>query len=315
MSRPLLAVVCALVSATLTAQTTHYVSPSGTGDGTSWSKAADLQDALKRARSGDAIWLSAGTYPTSSTGNRESSFLLPSDVTMLAGFSGSETSASARDPRKHIAILTGEIGSPERTDNAFTILRITDASPRTIIDGITFQDAHANGSGPVADPRRAGGAVLISISGIGASCAPTFTNCTFERNFARDGGAVYVNGSAGRATPSFVGCAFRQNEADLDGGAIYNDGRRSGEASPTFVECTFEANEANYGAAVFNQATKGSANPRLTNCRFADNKAYVRGTTLYSIDHQGTSRPILLACTFDEQALETGAADDLARGN
>ena len=313
MTRPLLVVACALASASLTAQKTLYVSPAGLGDGSTWSQAASLHDALRSARAGDALWLATGTYITSTTANRETSFHLPADVSLLGGFSGSETAAVNRNPAKHPVILSAEFGTPELTDNAYTILQITDGTSRTIIDGIHFERAYANGSGPVADPRRAGGAVLIAVSAAGATSSPTFTNCTFEHNFARDGGAVYIDGRAGRAAPSFVNCVFRSNSADLDGGAIYNDGRRMGDASPSLVDCIFESNEANYGAAMFNQATKGSASPRLTGCSFRQNRAYVRGTTLYNIDHQGVSRPVMLACKFQEAGESNVADDDLAR--
>ena len=297
-----LAVVCALTAWQLSAQKVLYVTPKGAGDGSSWDQSSDLKSALLKAKSGDRVWVAAGIYPTSSEGNRESSFILPSGVQMLAGFRGSETDASTRDPARLRTVLSGEIGGPEPDDNAYSILKVVDAEPSTLVDGFIFENAYANGAGPVGDHRRAGGAAWISISGPGQSNEVIFINCSFENNYARDGGAVYVDGAAGKARPGFVSCQFKNNKADLDGGAVYNDGRRRGIASPSFTDCRFDANEANYGGAIFNHATKGESHPRLSNCSFRENRAYIRGTSLYNIAHQGESRPQLIGCHFaDEQ--------------
>ena len=313
MTRPLLAVACALAGVTLAAQTTRYVKPGATGDGSSWSAAAGLHEALAEARPGTRLWLAAGTYKTSASANRDASFVIPPGVTLLGGFRGTETAAAERAPGTHRTILSGEIGAAERTDNAFTVLRLTDAPAGTLIDGVTVTGAFAGGAGPVGDPRRAGGGALVNLSAPGATTAPKFRDCVFVRNYARDGGAVYVDGAGGRAVPIFEACTFRSNEADLDGGAVYNDGRRRGEASPTLRDCTFVGNEANYGAAVFNQATKGTASPRLRSCRFRDNRAYVRGTTVYGIDHQGEAAAQLRDCVFEDESQVPG--EELARAN
>jgi len=184
MNKPLLAVVCVFMSLGLNAQRTLFVSPTGSGDGSSWVSSSSLHNALQSAESGDQLWLQEGTYLTASDANRNVYFDVPAGVRLLGGFAGREKNASARNPRDQKTILSGEIGKKERSDNA-----------------------------------------------------------------ARDGGGVYIDGSSGKAKPSFVNCTFRKNEADLDGGAIYNDGRRRGEASPSLVDCTFESNVANYGGA------------------------------------------------------------------
>ena len=315
MTRPLLAVACALASAALTAQSTLYVKPGASGDGTSWETPAGLHAALAKAPAGASLWVAQGTYRTSDSGNRAAAFVVPSGVSVFGGFRGGETDVSERRPSQHPTTLSGEIGTPERVDNAYTVVRLTDADGSTVLDGLTIAHAYANGAGPVADPRRAGGGLLVDLSRANAKANPLIRDCVFEDNYARDGGAVYIDGAGGRATPTFVDCRFRENEADLDGGAVYNDGRRHGEASPIFRDCVFAANEANYGAAVFNQATKGTASPRLSDCRFADNRAYVRGTTVYSIDHQGESTPVLNDCVFDDGNAPADAVGTFARSN
>ena len=116
---------CALYGVALAAQSTLFVTPNGKGDGSSWSAAADLHAALKAARPGQAVWLAAGTYPTSTSDNRETSFRIPAGVRVLGGFSGSETVESQRKPKGAATILTGEIGTSDPHDNAYTVVRIS----------------------------------------------------------------------------------------------------------------------------------------------------------------------------------------------
>ncbi len=317
MNKPLLAVACVLLGSTasLSAQNTLFVSPTGLGDGSSWNSSATLTTALSRATAGDQIWLATGTYFTSATGDRAAAFTVPSGVSLLAGFSGSEKTAAKRNPAANPAILSGEIGSSARHDNAYTILILSGSTSETHLDGLTLRGAYANGAGAPGDAKRAGGAALVNTEGPGGTSSPVFSNCTFEANYARDGGGVYIDARAGTAAPTFVACTFRQNEADLDGGAIYNDGRRHGKATPSFVDCIFEGNVANYGGAIFNQATKGTSSPKLAGCNFRGNHAYVRGASLYNIDHQGLSRPTLVNCNFEDLLQGDEASDGLARSS
>src|SRR5262245_29467869 len=54
-----------------------YVKPGGAGikDGSSWTKAKDLQPALTAAAAGDQLWVAAGRYTPSAT-DRNASFAL-----------------------------------------------------------------------------------------------------------------------------------------------------------------------------------------------------------------------------------------------
>ena len=314
MNTPLLAAACALVGGSLHAQATLHVAPEGAADGSSWTAPANLHDALAAARPGDVLYVKTGTYLTSVAGDRTASFVVPDGVRVLGGFRGDESDDRHRDPIAFETVLSGEIGAPERADNAYTVVRLTGAGQATVLDGFTVTGGYADGAGGSADPRRAGGGALVELERPGHTTAPRFVDCVFAANYARDGGGVYISGRAGSATPTFVTCTFRDNEADLDGGAIYVDGRRHGEASPELTDCRFEGNVANYGGALFNQATGGTAHPRLTRCRFTTNRAYVRGATLYAIDHRGDSDTQLDACVFDEPTgVRPGDASPLAR--
>ena len=56
-------------------------------------------------------------------GNVRSAFLLPTGVTVLGGFSGSEINSSDRDFFQNETILSGDIGvSDDSTDNSFHVV-------------------------------------------------------------------------------------------------------------------------------------------------------------------------------------------------
>ncbi|MCX7013974.1 MAG: hypothetical protein NTW86_15715, partial [Candidatus Sumerlaeota bacterium] len=61
------------------------------GDGSSWERACNrLQDALERAKAGDDVWVAAGTYYPTDTGDHEASFALKQGVAVYGGFAGRE---------------------------------------------------------------------------------------------------------------------------------------------------------------------------------------------------------------------------------
>ena len=302
MNKPLLAAAAVVVGGCLHAQTVLYVAPAGNSDGSSWKEPTNLHAALAAARAGDVVFVKTGTYLTSEGGDRTASFSPAEGVRMLGGFRGDEPDEHHRDPISFETVLSGEIGSPERGDNAYTVLRLTGSGEGTVVDGFTITGGYADGAGGAADARRAGGGILIEVSEPGGRAAPRIADCVLAGNYARDGGGAYVSGRAGSAAPHFEDCTFRDNEADLDGGAVYVDGRRRGDAAPLLTDCLFQRNVANYGGALFNQATGGRVVASLTRCHFTGNRAYVRGATLYSIDHRGSAEARLEDCVFDEPA-------------
>ena len=307
MNKPLLAVACLLGAvAGAWGQHTIRVAPGGQGTGADWDDPADLREALDRAAAGDQLWLRAGTYLTTAGDDRSATFRVPSGVRVLGGFAGKERSAAARDARRHVTELSGAIGGEGRGDDAYTVVHLADASSGTVLDGLTVRAGYANGAGPTADAKRAAGAVLISLSQPGTSARPAFAGVTFAGNYARDGGAVYVDARGGRVEASFVDCVFADNEADLDGGALYVDARQRGEAQVSLQGCRFEGNVANYGGAVFSQGSEGRVAVRAAGTRFAGNRAYVRGPTLYELDRRGASDVQLHDC----EIAESGAAKD-----
>ena len=255
-----------------------YVRPNstGSGDGSSWSNAANLQDALAGAAFGEELWLASGNYYPSAVGDRTVYFnVAMSNLQILGGFSGNglEVNREERDWVAHPTVLTGDIGSPGiDTDNSQTVLLV--GAMNVMIDGLIIEDGYADGSGGL-DGNAAGvyasssawnfsafnsvfrnNKVVYSGGGGGAFYQANnrttadhhthFENVIFENNSAAHGGAVGTKWSG-----DFINCVFIGNEAlvSTTGGLVYNTGSPGGEV----VNCVFHDNSSSdaNGAALF----------------------------------------------------------------
>jgi len=92
---------------------------------------------------------------------------------------------------------------------------------------------------------------------------PTFTRCTFIRNYTGEWGGAMANYSC---TPTLTACAFIGNKSNNGaGGAMYNRG-----STPLLVNCLFNGNTASEtGGGLGNYNT----DIRVINCTFAANFA------------------------------------------
>lgn len=286
--------------------TTIFVKQGGVGNGYSWADATgDLNAALFIAQAGDEVWIARGTYyPTNQT-DRKITFTIPSGAKVYGGFAGNETSLGQRDAKANRVILSGNIGSKtDHSDNSYTVVYFKNADENTLLDGFIITDGTANGAGPSADMERCGAGIYLDGSGEGNVSNPVIQNCIFQNNYARDGGAAYINGRSGKCNPTFRNCEFQNNKVDLDGGAIFSDGRHNGIASPVLQNCLFNGNQGNYGGALCNYGGKGQSNPVILNCVFRSNEAFLRGGAIFNMDVEGEARPVINDCQFvDNQAI------------
>jgi len=217
-----IAIIAAFCQFNLSAQNIIYVNQAavGSGHGTSWANAfTRLDDALNNANANDTIWIAEGTYyPTPGT-DRTISLTIDTDLVLLGGFVGTETHSDQRDYINHPTILSGDLndddgsGFVNTSDNSYTVLLIKDATPATIIDGLTISGGNADVNSTNRQTSTSGGAVYNMRTGAKVSASPTFKNCT-----------------------------FKDNQAYACGGAIFNDGNTLGQANPTFESCVFTNN-------------------------------------------------------------------------
>ena len=284
-----------LIGGALCAQTL-YVTANGSGDGSSWQEAANLQEILPEATSGTQIWVARGTYYPTPGIDRTASFHVPDGVRLFGGFTGNESGLVQRDPAANETILSGEIGSTAPDDNSYNVVYTEAAGPNTLIDGFTITGGYAMGVGRPHERVRCGGGWYNN--GALEASNPTVSNCKFSQNVARDGGAIYNNGKGGEASPTLESCTFFENRAADDGGALYNYGGRGGKSSPVLTACTIQGNAANYGAGLFNHGGKGESSPALQGCTITQNVAHVQGGTLYNMDINGVTEPQLDNCSL-----------------
>ncbi|MEK6799768.1 MAG: hypothetical protein AABZ12_12455 [Planctomycetota bacterium] len=156
-----------------------FAKVNGAGDCSSWANACSLTSALQRARSGDEIWVQAGTYVGNFGVGRR----------LIGGFAGFETSAAQSNPRANPTILDG--------GHTQTVLYVGGAA---YIRGFTI----ANGDHTSGFDDGGGGVAMFDGS-------VTFVDCIFEHNLGDYfGAAVYVE----QGLAKFINCIFRENGTD-----------------------------------------------------------------------------------------------------
>ena len=172
-----------------------YVDINSTGgeDGQSWLTAYHkLGDALLESNTDPSvreIWIADGTYPVTSTGSRDTSFVIKSSVAIYGGFAGTETSILERDIPNHLSVLTGEIGDTAQIDdNCYHVVLVQNNVDTVVIDGVHIRDGYADGPADLF-----GGGVMIAIS----NREPVMiTNCNFDNNYAIQGSSVFNQSKA-----------------------------------------------------------------------------------------------------------------------
>ena len=274
------------------AQTIRYVKPGGTGNGSSWASASgDLQAMIATSNTGGQVWVAGGTYkPTSSTA-RNASFAMRNRVGIYGGFVGTETALSQRPPinpasgHSSSSVFSGDIGVVgDNRDNSYHVIYNPAGLNNTaLLDGFVITGGNANRN---SFPDYNGGGVYD------VSSSPSFVNCTFQNNTARNSGGAMSNYN--NSSPKLTNCAFQNNIASLTGGAIINSG-----VSPQLTNCLFAGNFASNGGAMYNNGSVSTvSSPQLTNCVFLNNTAGNGAVMFNNGDNSGVSSPQLTNCSF-----------------
>ncbi|MDR2122580.1 MAG: MBG domain-containing protein [Flavobacteriaceae bacterium] len=141
-----------------------YVKKGGNGDGSSWgSPLGELADALKIAGEQNMgeiayikqIWVAKGTYtPLYIAGNgtnpiNDKAFVLPKNVEIYGGFSGTESSLSQRDWKNNQTILSGDLNGNDgadflnRGDNTYHVVISSGDLGNSVLDGFTIKGGNA----------------------------------------------------------------------------------------------------------------------------------------------------------------------------
>ncbi len=242
-----------------------YVSPDGTGDGSSWDDATDKLEFATALSSGGStkVWVKTGTYYGDTT-DTEGAFRITAGNRIYGGFEGNEApdfDLALRDFEKNPTILDGQ--NARRVllqDEAFN------AATMPVWDGFTIQNGSI-GTGA--------GAYLNNYV--------TLSNCIIVNNAATMfGGGVYINSTGGTARVTLSNCSITDNSASMGGGVCDRIGA-------DYTNCRISNNTA---------TTKGggiylymNTEPTLKNCVVSNNTAkdggglYARGRfTAYNCD-------------------------------
>lgn len=335
----LLTLLCASVSA-MAQSKIYYVSPTGTGDGTSWSNAMTLADALNAAQAGDQIWVhgfeqitEAGqlyTVPDQAVG-----FSVKSGVQLYGGFAGTEKSINDRETlgkpyqMKYRSVLSGDINRNDnsdntniifpanttRQDNATHVLSVNMAPTSTsgnnntyptVINGFTITGGHADGTS------EKGGGIYISGDNTGGGNF-RIERCFLFNNYATQGGAVYVSSEVQNRNngESLINQCVVYNNAAGERAAVENQGGGIYLAGAATVVNTSIFNSENGGLRI-------SSNSKVVNSTIARNTgagvdmtATPSGTNVYnSIIWGNTFLSVENQPGFKNSAYHEVAADD-----
>lgn len=262
------------VSVTVPSTKLHYVNikASGKNDGSSWMDAfTDLQNAIDKAKEGDAILVAGGTYkpttdpkqfikkfyPGDKSDNRDKTFYINKNIKLYGGWAGTASLPNKRDITAFPTILSGKTGvMDDNIDGSYHVVFIDGTSSagkisnECIIDGFTITDSRSDGGGSDGDWRDwddHGGGILNYAEKVGTTCSPTINNCIFKNNWSEERGSAISNYAVGgESSPTISFCTFYKNTHKYYGGAIanitsakYDTVNKDSICNPTIYNCTF----------------------------------------------------------------------------
>ena len=312
-----LIILCCLCSITITAQDRYFVNQTNGNDGNNgktWSKAfVTIQMALNNAKSGDEIWVAAGTYlPTKKiidtdnnglpTSDRYKTFVIPNGVKIYGGFSANSldnTGMDKRDWEINKTILSGDLNKDDGEnftqieDNVYHIVYLYNTDESTVIDGFTITGGNFDTPVPI---RMVQGSGICAISNGSVASSPVLTNLIIEGNISTGGGAGFSNYSDGDASPVISNTIFRNNKSGEYGGGFANDAREI--SSPVLENVIFSGNQAFNGAGMYCLSQDVETSPVLTNVLIHGNLSTNRagGICLYSF--AGNVKPVFTNVTI-----------------
>ena len=260
------------VSAVMAQSKIYYVSPTGTGDGSSWTNTMSLESALGEAKAGDQIWVQGfeqidatnKLYITPTTDG----FTLNSGVQLYGGFKGDETTLDARETLgkpyqlRFRTVLSGDINKDDeidntnlifpantsRDDNATHVLSI-DMTPTsssgnnntypTVVNGFSIGGGQADGADEYG-----GGICIYGDNATGGNFR--IERCFFVNNYATLGGAIYVAAEVQNVNngESLINqCAIYNNAAGKRGAVVNAGGGIYLAGEATVVNSTIFNNE------------------------------------------------------------------------
>lgn len=308
----------------------YYVSAEAKGrkDGSNWDNAAGLSE-LKALLANGAVmnvYMSAGTYSVTDALVSEAD---GADFSVYGGYPADAKGASlkARDAKANATIFDGGGKSQIWLTQKGNVL----------FDGLTFQNGFSgssNGGALVFNGTGVTGKILgctfignkvtdgtDGTSGLSGGAIHvgeaklTVENCSFSKNYGRNGGSLYSNNA--EAELAVKGCTFTEDYTYNTGGSINNS-----NGTQTIEDCTFTRcyNMIGTGGAV--HVNGASAVQTLKNCVFSACEAN-RNNSYTKVDNKACGGAIcvqdayldIIGCTFDGNMGSAGSAMLLQKGD
>lgn len=317
----------------------YYVSPTGTGDGSSWQSTMTLADALTAAQAGDQIWVQGFETVTRESNlyvtPAKEGFTLKSGVQLYGGFKGTETKLTDRETLgkpyqlKYRSVLSGDLQNDDKVDNVDLIFpanttRLDNATHvltlnmeptqtsgnnntyPTVVNGFTITGGQADGT-----DEKGGGIYVTGNNTDGGNFR--IERCFLFNNYATQGGAVYVSSEVKNVNngESLINQCVIYNNAAGERAAVENQGGGVYLAGEATVVNTSIFNNGNggvrlsSGSKVVNAtiARNTGAGVDLTTASNSTNvyNSIIWGNTSLSAEHQPT---------FQNSAYHEVTADD-----
>lgn len=258
----------------------------GKNDGTSWVDAfTDLTDAVESAgepSSTQWIWVAKGTYKPKKEmnayecgGQQCVNFAMRNNVSIICGFSGTESKIGERDFTKNETVLSGDLDNDGTLSDgdSYHVFFNFNIDETSVIDGCIIEGGNADyGDSGIKDVHMKFGGGINNYNEVTA----IIRNVVFRNNYGFIGGGMAnMNNSA----PRIENCTF-ENNSSVRGGGIGNS-----MSSPKIVSSTFSGNftvyeNTGFGGAMFNN--EGSS-PEIEDSLFENNTS-VDGGAMVNLD-------------------------------
>lgn len=307
-----------------------YVSVEAKGrkDGSNWDNAAGLEELKALLAKGAVmnVYMSTGTYSVTAALVSEAD---GADFSVYGGYPADAKGASlkARDAKANATIFDGGGKSQIWLTQKGNVL----------FDGLTFQNGFSGSSnggalvfngtgvtGKILDCTFIGNKVTDGTDGTSGlsggaihvgEAKLTVENCSFSKNYGRNGGSLYSNHADAELTVK--GCTFTEDYTYNTGGSINNS-----NGTQTIEDCTFTRcyNMIGTGGAV--HVNGASAVQTLKNCVFCACEAN-RNNSYTKVDNKACGGAIcvqdayldIIGCTFDGNMGSAGSAMLLQKGD
>lgn len=295
------------------------VTPAGAagGDGSSWAQAMSLPAALAAAPCLE-LWLMAGVYTPSDSGDRDAHFRVRGGVSLYGGFAGDESARDQRDPTQQRSVLSGDIdgddvvdadgvtliAADQRGGNSFRVVVFDTASAdEALLDGVIV--TAGQGDANAGDMNAAGAGLQCLATDAGQHCAPVLRQVVVRGNDAETGaGLLCAALDGGTCTATLEGVSFIGNGARESGAALFALALSEGQVQVTVRNASFVDNRSDgHGGAIMAVCSDADACAlQASHVTFTGNQAASGGALAWMADEGAGEFALTRSIVWDNGA-------------